>query len=193
MPPVPVTRISLISALRQDLRWEEFVALYGPLILAWARRWVNSTDADVLRQNVLVKVWRGISTYDSAKGPFHSWLYKCTRNAMLDMVPPKPPVPPLPETAVEAPPPEPWELATGVEEYLGIVERAGFNGEGLEQAVKEVRSRVTPTNWKAFLLFVFLDVSAVDIADRLGLTPGAVHQAVYRIKKLLRQSLENQK
>src|SRR5215468_10634174 len=79
----PPTRPTLLGALREGLRWEEFVALYGPLILGWGRSdfGLQASDADNLCQEVLVRVWRGIGTFDPARGRFRAWLYTCARNA----------------------------------------------------------------------------------------------------------------
>ena len=61
----PTTRPTLLGALREGLRWEEFVALYGCLIFGWARSdfGLQASDADNLCQEVLVRVWRGIGTF----------------------------------------------------------------------------------------------------------------------------------
>src|SRR5712691_11362157 len=83
----PVTRLTLIGALCDGLRWEEFVALYGRLILYWGRRdfGLQECDAENLCQEVLMKVWSGIKAYNPEKGRFRNWLYVCTRNAMLNL------------------------------------------------------------------------------------------------------------
>jgi hypothetical protein len=46
----PTTRPTLLGALREGLRWEEFVSLYGRLILGWARSdfGLQASDADNL-------------------------------------------------------------------------------------------------------------------------------------------------
>ena len=83
----PSTRLTLIGALAKGLRWEEFVAIYGRVILHWARVDFRLQDADAenLRQDVLIRVWRGIGGYDCGKGRFRSWLYVCTRNAVSNL------------------------------------------------------------------------------------------------------------
>ena len=83
----PLTRPTLVGALRQGCRWEEFVALYGRLILAWGRRdfGLQASDAENLCQEVLLKVWKGIRGYDAGKGRFRNWLYACTRNTVVNL------------------------------------------------------------------------------------------------------------
>src|SRR5438105_3266785 len=83
----PATRLTLIGALANGLRWEEFVAVYGRIIFHWARTdfGLQDSDADNLCQEVLIRVWRGIGGYDSGKGRFRAWLYACTRNSVRSL------------------------------------------------------------------------------------------------------------
>lgn len=45
---------------------------------------VSTSDFDDLVQNALLKLWRSISSYDSTKGKFRSWLGVVVRNAVYD-------------------------------------------------------------------------------------------------------------
>jgi RNA polymerase sigma factor (sigma-70 family) len=188
----PITRLTLLGALGQGLRWEEFVALYGRLILYWLRRDFSLQDADAenVRQEVLVRVWRGVRGYDPSRGRFRHWLYTCTRNAALARRRPR-------ETGGEdllepaAPGPGwPADEAGDVENALAALEQDGFDREDLQRAVLHVRGRVQAATWKAFLLFEFFDLSAREIGPRLGLSPAAVNQAVFRVRRLLQEALE---
>jgi RNA polymerase sigma factor (sigma-70 family) len=198
----PVTRFTLIGALRHGLRWEEFVALYGRLILSWGRRdfRLQDSDAENLCQEVLIKVWKNIGGYDPARGRFRNWLYTCTRNAVLnfwrgrrgerlggDLAA-------LGERLPGRQPPGPaaWEYlpeSAGLDDALRLWEEEGCAGDGLHEAVLHVRARVQPATWKAFLLFEFFEMRAKEIAPHLGLTPAAVNQAVHRVRHLLQQAL----
>src|SRR5262249_12840328 len=87
--------------------------------------------------------------------------------------------------------PAPWpHLAEGCspEEALRVWEEEGFALEGLQEAVLQVRVRVQPATWRAFLLFEFLGMSAKEIGPRLGMKPLAVNQAVYRVRQLLKRA-----
>src|SRR5262245_27583531 len=101
----PPTRLTLIGALRRGLRWEEFDALYGPAILARARRdfRLQDCDAENVRQEVLIRVWKGLAGYDPARGRFRAWLYACTRNAVANLCRGRHPAGPIrePVAAVE--------------------------------------------------------------------------------------------
>jgi RNA polymerase sigma-70 factor (ECF subfamily) len=189
----PATRLTLIGALRQGLRWEEFVALYGRLILLWGRRdfGLQESDAENLCQEVLLRVWKGIAGYDPARGRFRSWLYACTRNVALSLRSRRPgETGGLPDAA--APEPPAWRrLAeeSDLEDALRVIEQEGFDRAGLEEAVLRVRGQVQPATWKAFLLFEFLELSAREIAARLEMQPAAINQAVHRVRRLLQKTL----
>jgi RNA polymerase sigma-70 factor (ECF subfamily) len=198
----PITRLTLIGALRQGLRWEEFVALYGRLILLWGRRdfGLQESDAENLRQEVLIRVWRGIGRYDPAKGRFRSWLYTCTRNAVSNLrrderglqaagagagLQEEP-------AARETPLPLAWQQLPDdcdLEDALNVLEEEGFDADGLQQAVLSVRARVQPNTWKAFLLFEFFEMKAKQIAPLVGMKPAAVNQAVHRVRQLLQRAV----
>jgi RNA polymerase sigma-70 factor (ECF subfamily) len=189
-----LTRPTLVGALRHGLRWEEFVALYGRLLLSWGRRdfGLQAADAENLCQEVLLRVWRGIATYDPARGRFRAWLYACARNAACNLrrgrpgerVGGGPREPP-------APAPERWPSPGDgdLEAALERLEEEGFFLEGLQRAVAAVRDRVQPATWKAFLLFEFFELTAKEIAPLLNMRPLAVNQAVFRVRRLLQQSL----
>jgi RNA polymerase sigma-70 factor (ECF subfamily) len=194
----PVTRLTLIGSLRQGLRWEEFVALYGKLILLWGRRdfGLQDSDAENLCQEVLLKVWKNIPSYDPVRGRFRNWLYTCTRNTVLNLWRSRhgewvgDDRPDVAErlrerTALSTA----WDTDRELDDALQAIEEEGFDREGLQEAVLAVRARVQPVTWKAYLLFEFFDLSAKEIAARLDMKPCAVGQAVYRVRHLLQQAI----
>jgi RNA polymerase sigma-70 factor (ECF subfamily) len=186
----PLTRPTLLGALREGLRWEEFVALYGPLILAWGRRdfGLQASDADNLCQEVLLRVWRGIGTFDPARGRFRAWLYTCARNAACNLRRGR-----LGEQlgafaalgGRDRTLPGEEDLDTA----LARLEDQGFDVDDLQRAVSAVRARVQPATWKAFLLCEFFELTAKEAGTLLSMQPVAVNQAVYRIRQMLRQCL----
>jgi RNA polymerase sigma-70 factor (ECF subfamily) len=192
----PPTRSTLIGALCQGLRWEEFVALYGPLIVARARHdfGLQDCDAENVCQEVLIRVWKGIAGYNPARGRFRAWLYACTRNVIADLR-----EQPRSVRLDEAPHANANDdramlLACArdsgeVDDVIRTLETEGFATGAVQVAVRNVRAAVRPATWKAFLLFEFFEMTAKEIAARLKLSPAAVNQGVYRIRRLLRQEL----
>jgi RNA polymerase sigma-70 factor (ECF subfamily) len=193
-PQPPLTRPTLVGALREGLRWEEFVALYGGLILSWGRAdfGLQTSDAENLCQEVLLRVWRGIAAFDPARGRFRAWLYVCTRNAACNLRRGRRgrqvggrPCPPPPASAARPTAPDGGSL----EAALARLEEDGFEREDLQRAVSEVRALVQPVTWKAFLLAEFFDLTAREIGAWLGMQPVAVNQAVYRVRQSLKRRL----
>jgi len=191
--------LTLIGALAKGLRWEEFVAIYGRIILYWAR--VNfrlqDSDAENLRQEVLIRVWRGIVGYDCSKGRFRGWLYVCTRNAVRNLrrdstsASLRPLVEEMDDPRQFVPGSVPSGLDGDFEHALHQLEEEGFSVDALQTAVRNVRARVQSTTWKAFLLFEFFDMKAKEIAPLVALTPAAVNQAVHRVRRLLQEALSS--
>ena len=194
MPPhrPPITRLTLLGAIAQGVRWDEFLAIYGRVILAWAVRdfGLQESDALDLRQEVLIRVWKGIPGYDPARGRFRSWLYACTKNAVADLRHRTRPrlqalVEELPQSARDCSP----AASDNLEQLLRNFQDEGFADADLQATVFAVQSRVQAKTWKAFLLFEFLEMSAKEIAPLVGLTPAAVNQAVHRVRRLLQEAL----
>ena len=92
MDDMPGTRPSLLVRLRDpkdERAWNEFTAIYGPLIYRLARRnGFQDADAADLVQEVLRAVAGAIDRWDpdSSKGPFRNWLFRIARNMMLNLV-----------------------------------------------------------------------------------------------------------
>ena len=186
----PPTRPTLLGALREGLRWEEFVALYGPLILAWGRCdfGLQTSDADNLCQEVLLRVWRGIGSFDPARGRFRAWLYACARNAACNLRRCRH------GEQVGAPPAlgdreRALRDEDDLDAALARLEENGFDVDDLQRAVSAVRARVQPATWKAFLLCEFFELTAKEAGTLLSMQPVAVNQAVFRIRQMLRHCL----
>ena len=198
----PLTRLTLIGALSRGLRWEEFLGLYGPAILCWGRRdfGLQGPDAENLRQEVLIRVWKSIRGYDPARGRFHNWLYVCTRNAVRSLWrsrrgewvgSDRPEVRDRLDSQ-KAPPPAAWNQLpgdAGLDEAVRLWEEEGVASEGLQGALRLARARVQASTWKAFLLFEFFELTGREIAALLDMKPLAVNQAVFRVRQALHQCL----
>ena len=82
------TRKSLILRARNpedSQAWEEFVRYYERFIFHVLHRMnVSKSDFDDLVQNVLVKLWKSIASYDPNKARFRTWLGVVVRNAVYD-------------------------------------------------------------------------------------------------------------
>src|SRR5438477_10551586 len=88
----PLTRASLLVQLRtgtNQVAWQEFVRLYGPVIYGFARkRAVQDADAADLMQAVMRSVSTAIGRldYDRNQGTFRGWLFTITRNKVFNFL-----------------------------------------------------------------------------------------------------------
>src|SRR5689334_9701402 len=86
----PETRLSLLVQIRDgknQLAWQEFVKLYGPVVYGFARkRGLQDADAADLMQDVLRSVSAAIGRldYDRSQGTFRGWLFTITRNKIFN-------------------------------------------------------------------------------------------------------------
>ena len=65
--------------------WEEIVQTYNRRIYNICYRFAGSPDdAEDLAQEVFIKMYRTLSTYDHTKGAFVTWVTTITRNLLVD-------------------------------------------------------------------------------------------------------------
>ncbi|MGC2793702.1 MAG: sigma-70 family RNA polymerase sigma factor, partial [Candidatus Sulfotelmatobacter sp.] len=65
--------------------WEEIVQTYNRRIYNICYRFAGSShDAEDLAQEVFIKIYRTLPTYDSSKGAFVTWVTTITRNLLVD-------------------------------------------------------------------------------------------------------------
>src|SRR5258708_6991621 len=88
--PLPTTRVTLLSRLRQDpsnqAGWDEFGQRYGRAILRWCPEWkLQDADAEDVTQNILVKLTRKLPdfAYDPSRS-FRGWLKTVAHHAWRD-------------------------------------------------------------------------------------------------------------
>ena len=65
--------------------WQQLVASQNRRIYAICYRFTNSaSDAEDLTQDVFIKVYKNLSTYDLSKGSFQTWMTTLARNLLVD-------------------------------------------------------------------------------------------------------------
>jgi RNA polymerase sigma factor (sigma-70 family) len=65
--------------------WNDFVAYYEIFIqMVLNRLLFDMTDSDDLRQDILLKLWAKLKSYDQQKSKFRTWLSTVIRNTVLD-------------------------------------------------------------------------------------------------------------
>jgi RNA polymerase sigma-70 factor, ECF subfamily len=179
------TPVSLLQRLRQPCAqdaWERFVEIYSPLIYAWSRRaGLQDQDAADLVQDVLltlVEVMPGF-VYDQHKS-FRGWLRTITLNKWRDLCKRQGRVSPAGDAALaNAVAPD------GVEAFW----EAEYRQHLANRALQVMQADFQPTTWKAFWEQAIAGRSAADVGAELGLSPGAVYAARFRVLDRLRREL----
>jgi RNA polymerase sigma-70 factor (ECF subfamily) len=178
------TPVSLLERLRtagDRQAWERFVALYTPLLCAWASR-VRCPEQEVpdLVQEVLTLLVEKLRTftYDPRRS-FRGWLAAVAHNRWRNLgrgarLPAAAGV--AADDLADPNPPDPfWE--------------ADYRRHLFARALTLMRAEFEPTTWQACLGCVVHGKPAAVVARELGLSPAAVHVAKSRVLRRLRQDL----
>jgi RNA polymerase sigma factor (sigma-70 family) len=161
--------------------WVGFDARYAPMIRGWCRRWFPRETDDMVQEVMLVLVKR-LRTFQYQPGRlFRGYLKTVTHQFMAD----------LKEKEERWPMVGGDGLAEDVEATLDLEARlaAEFDLELLEQAKANVRGRVEPNTWRAYVEMAEQGRKGADVARELGMKVGAVHQAKYNVLNLLREEV----
>ncbi len=190
MPSPPETRASLILRLSNAVdvdAWDEFVAVYGPVVFRVARRQgLQSTDADDLVQEVFSAVAKQVGDWLQRRdrGRFRAWLLVMARNIAVNILTRKP----LGTAGVGG---DDADLklneVPGRADELSSEFNLEYRREVFRWAAEQIRDSVAETTWQAFHLTHIEGVPIPDAARQLGLGAGSVYVARGRIMNRLRE------
>jgi RNA polymerase sigma-70 factor, ECF subfamily len=159
--------------------WEEVARDYGRFLYTVAYRLTGDhDDAQDLVQDVLVRVQRGLATYQP--GSMEAWLSRITTNAFLDRVRRRTrrPTDPLPEEDPDRVLPPSPSAADAFD--------AGDLPEHLQQALRDL-----PDEYRAAVVLCdVLDFSYEEIAEALDVPVGTVRSRIHRGRARLRTAME---
>jgi RNA polymerase sigma factor (sigma-70 family) len=192
MPHEPETRPSLIVRLQSDVdpsAWEEFVAIYRPMIVRLAtRRGLQHSDAEDIAQGVLLSVSTSIVRWklDPEKARFRTWLQQIVRNATINAI-------------VRHPVDRALGGTTALHSLSAIAADEGeissqfeieWKREAFRWASDEVRNELHPTTWDAFWMTAVEGLSASEVASRTGRSIGAVYVARCRVMQKIQAKIQ---
>ena len=186
----PTTRVSLIARLREsdDVEaWSEFVAIYGPLIYHYGnRKGLQNADACDLTQEVLREVLKSIDRfdYDPRLGRFRGWLRVVTRRALARMLEKQ-----RQETLGNGDTATHQTIANVADEGEDLWERE-HRMHLLRWAANAIRDEFKESTWQAFLLTAVDGRRPQEVAERTGLSVGAVYVAKSRVMNRLREKIQ---
>jgi RNA polymerase sigma-70 factor (ECF subfamily) len=175
------TSVSLLERLRKPgdpEAWERFVRLYTPLLLVWtARAGLQENDAADLIQEVFIMLLKKLPefTYDPGKS-FHAWLRTVVLNKWREHC--RRAV--LPSAGAEAL----ADVADPAEAFWEAEDR-----QHLVRQARLMQAHFTEATWRACWETTVNDRPAAEVAKELGMTPGAVRVARFRVLARLRQEL----
>jgi RNA polymerase sigma factor (sigma-70 family) len=181
--PMP-TRPSLLLRIRDAgdrSAWEQFVALYAPMIYRFVRRrGLQDADAADVTQEVLrvVAAKARCLEYDPAVGSFRAWLFTVTRHTLINVHKRQSRHPrgtgdmAMNHRLDAQPAPAPDEKEVWEQEY---------RNSRLNWAAERVRVQCTDTTWQSFWRTAVDGESPRAVAESLGMSVGAVHIAKSRV------------
>ena len=158
--------------------WDEIVRTHSARVFRLAYRLSgNRHDAEDLTQEVFVRVFRSLSSYQP--GTFEGWLHRITTNLFLDQARRKQRIrfDALSDEAAERLPgliPTPHE---------------GYDGRTFDSDVEVALAELPPDFRVAVVLCDIEGLTYEEIADTLGVKIGTVRSRIHRGRTLLRNAL----
>ncbi len=180
------TSLTLLDRLRQpgdSAAWERLVRLYTPLLFHWLRRaGAQQEDAADVVQDVFVLLLQKLPefSYDRS-GSFRSWLRTVTLNKWRDAQ--KKRSPDLLGSAIRR------VNEQAVEDGAALFAEEEYRRHLAARALELARAEFQPSTWQACWEHVVRGRPAAEVAQELGLTPGAVYAAAFRVLGRLRREL----
>jgi RNA polymerase sigma-70 factor (ECF subfamily) len=179
------TPVSLLQKLRRPedgQAWGEFVELYTPLLLAWARKLgLQDADATDLVQDVFVLLLRKMPgfVYDPSRS-FRGWLRTIATNEWRARRA-------RAARVCAAPLADDAEVAAHAEEGFWEEE---YRRHLVQRALQLMQCDFETSTWKACWETVVNGRAAIEVAGELGMQAGTVRAARFRVLHRLRERLD---
>lgn len=208
------TRASLLGRLKnwEDQRsWQEFYETYRHLIYSVASKaGLSDPEAQDVVQETLLTVAKKIGQFksDPAIGSFKGWLLLITRRRIADQLEQREKAKQALSSPERAESPFPHSVVSADDSTrTATVERvpspASFDFEAcweeqwqqsfLQAATENVKKQVSPKQYQIFELYVLREWTVRKIATALGVSPGQVYLAKYRVGSLLKKEAKKLK
>jgi RNA polymerase sigma-70 factor, ECF subfamily len=189
MPSLPETRASLILRLPDAAdaqAWDDFVAVYAPLVYRMARRQgLQPADSDDLVQEVLAAVARSVETWleKTDRGPFRAWVLRIAKNHAVNAL-----------TRHKHRP-----IGAGGSDVARLMAQQPNNGDAASQfdleyrrelfrwAADQVREEVAERTWRAFWQSTVEGQPIAAVAEELSMSVGSIYIARSRVMARLRE------
>jgi RNA polymerase sigma-70 factor (ECF subfamily) len=183
------TRSTLLERLRDPADregWDEFFALYEPLLLAYVRsKGLQEHDANDVVQIVFTKLHKAMPDFalDRSRGRFRTWLWQVTCNAIADWARAR---------KRQAREEDAWRERWGDQGAAADSEpdnewSDSYRKRVLEFALARVRAGSQPNTWACFEQRILRGRPTDAVASELGMTVNAVKVNASRVLARVRQ------
>ncbi|MCA9047503.1 MAG: sigma-70 family RNA polymerase sigma factor [Planctomycetaceae bacterium] len=189
LPNPPETRASLILRLQDAAdvaAWDEFSAVYGPLVFRMAQRQgLQPADADDVVQEVFVAVARSVSQWldQPTRGRFRGWLLSMARNIAINVLTRRP----HGSTGQGGDDQRTLAALQASPGTLSDEFDLEYRREVFRWAADQVRDSVAESTWQAFQRTHLDGVPISDVARELGVSVGTVYVSRSRVMNRLQQ------
>ncbi len=171
---------------RDPEAWQRLVVLYGPLVRHWCRRGgVVAQDIDDVAQEVFARAFATLDSFrhDEPTDTFRGWLHGVTRHRILEHF-----------RRVRR-----QITAAGGTDAHGLIleqpdlpagpddEEQALCGQLYRRALEFIRGEFEPRTWQMFWRNVIDGLPTAAVAAELGVSPGGVRQARWRVLRRLRE------
>ncbi len=183
------TRTSLLLRVRDPANsqgWGEFVELYEPLLLAYARkRGLAEHDARDVVQDIFASLIRALPGFelDRQRGRFRTWLWHVTRNAVADWG--------RRRGRLAAAEREAGQQAADGADDPGEEEEAEWLADHrrrvLHFVLERLQAKTKETTWQCFQLHILEGRPGAEVATELGLSANSVYVNASRVLGRVRQ------
>ena len=177
--------------------WEELVRSQHRRVYGICYRFTgNATDAEDLTQDLFIKLYTNLSSFDTSRGSLPVWITTMTRNMLVDSYRRNKN---LRQTGSLD---EGWEGADADEGRMPLIERMEAQGRNqheiaahkeLEKIVQDALAQVSPDLREAVILRDLQDMDYREIAEVLGVPEGTVKSRISRGRAELARLLERNK
>jgi RNA polymerase sigma-70 factor (ECF subfamily) len=169
--------------------WDRLVALYAPLVWHWCRSCgLQPQDQADIFQEVFQAVAGHLDQFHrSAQGTFRGWLMTITRNKVCDLFRKRQHEP----VGAGGSASQQWLNQVAGPDLFSEDSQAEKAAEQslIHRALELIREEFSERTWQAFWRTTVDEQPAADVAQDLGMSPGAVRVAKCRVLQRLREAL----
>jgi RNA polymerase sigma-70 factor (ECF subfamily) len=166
--------------------WEEFASIYRPIIVRIAlRKQLQFDDAEDLAQQALLLVLKNISKWktDPARARFRTWLQTVVRNATINALSRQP------KDRASGGTTSLQQLNQSPDKSDSLWFDLQWQRETLRWAAQQIRGEFESATWTAFWDTAIEELSAQEVAERIGKSVGAVYIARSRVMQKIKQRI----